>query len=347
MKKSFWGFSTALLFTGIAGFAQQPVTTAEKWDLRKCVDYALENNISVKQADLQIRFAELELKLGKMAQLPGAQLSGNLGYSSGRNQDPTTFSLITTGYLFNNYSLQASVDIFNWFSKKNNIDVKSLNLQATQAGVDKAKNDISLNVAVAYLQILLARQQVSLNNIQVLQTKAQLESTQKQVDAGKLPELNALQLETQLANDSSNLVTAQSSADQSLLQMQALLNLDAAVPFDIVTPPVDLIPVENLADLQPEGVYNLAVANLPQQKVDVLNVKSAMKSVEIAKSSMYPTVSLFGSLGSTFNNKSQQAISKTQITPSIGTVNVGGTDYSVYPLQPYDIYTYGKVSYFD
>lgn len=347
MKKSFWGFLTALLFTGIAGFAQQPVTTTEKWDLRKCVDYALENNISVKQADLQIRFAELELKLGKMAQLPGAQLSGNLGYSSGRNQDPTTFSLITTGYLFNNYSLQASVDIFNWFSKKNNIDVKSLNLQATQAGVDKAKNDISLNVAVAYLQILLARQQVSLNNIQVLQTKAQLESTQKQVDAGKLPELNALQLETQLANDSSNLVTAQSSADQSLLQMQALLNLDAAVPFDIVTPPVDLIPVENLADLQPEGVYNLAVANLPQQKVDVLNVKSAMKSVEVAKSSMYPTVSLFGSLGSTFNNKSQQAISKTQITPSIGTVNVGGTDYSVYPLQPYDIYTYGKVSYFD
>ena len=203
----------ALLFFH-SSFAQPAI---EKWDLRKCVEYALEHNISVRQADLQIRFAELDLKQSKMAQYPGANLSSNLGYSAGRNQDPTTFSLITTGYVFNNYSLQASVDLFNWFSKKNNIVVKDLNLKATQAGLEKAKNDIALNVAVAYLQILLAREQVNLALAKLNQTKAQLESTRKHVDAGNLPELNAANLESLVAADSSSLISAETAAQQSLL----------------------------------------------------------------------------------------------------------------------------------
>lgn len=324
-----------------------PGTTIEKWDLRKCVEYALEHNISVRQADLQIRFAELELKQSKLSQYPAANLSSNLGYSAGRNQDPTSFSLITTGYLFNNYSLQANVDLFSWFTKKNNIVVKDLNLKATRAGVDKAKNDIALNVAVAYLQILLAREQINLALSKLTQTKAQLESTRKKVDAGVLPELNAANLESLVAADSSSLISAGTAAQQSLLQMKALLNLDAAIPFDVVIPPVDRIPVENLADLQPEAVYNLAISNMPQQKVDELNLKAALRSVQVARGSMYPTISLFGSLGSRFNNKSEEIKSKTQVTAPFGTVTVGTTPYDVYPLVPFNNYTYGKIKYFD
>ena len=103
----------------------------------KCVQYALENNISVKQADLQTRFAALDLQLSKWGQYPFVNFSSNTGYSAGRNQDPTSFSLITTGYIFSQYSLQASVDLFNWFSKRNTVVVKDLNLQATRVGFDK------------------------------------------------------------------------------------------------------------------------------------------------------------------------------------------------------------------
>ena len=71
--------------------------TGEKWDLRKCVEYALQNNISIKQADLQIEFAKLDYQQSKLSQYPSANFSGNFGYSSGRNQDPTSFGLITTG----------------------------------------------------------------------------------------------------------------------------------------------------------------------------------------------------------------------------------------------------------
>jgi outer membrane protein len=324
-----------------ASFAQ------DKWDLRKCVEYALQNNISVKQADLQIRFAHLDLQQSKWAQYPFANFSGNLGYSAGRNQDPTSFSLITTGYVFSNYALQSSVDLFNWFTKKNNIAVKDLNLKATQEGVEKAKNDVALNVAVGYLQILLANEQANLARIQVQQTRSQLESTRKQVEAGKLPELNAANLESVLATDSANLISAETSTRQLTLQLKALLNLDAAIPFDVETPPVDRIPVESLADLQPDAVYNLATVNMPQQKVDELNLKAALKNVEVAKGSMYPTFSLFGSLGTAYNNKSKQVLSKSQVSPAIGKVNVNGTDYNVFPLQPYDIFTYGNISYFD
>lgn len=335
-----------MLFT--SSFAQPvPVQTGDKWDLRRCVEYALENNISVKQADLQIRFAELDLKQNKLSQYPDANYSTNLGYSAGRNQDPTTFSLITTGYVFNNHSLQTSVDIFNWFSKRNSIQSRELNLQATKAGFEKAQNDIALNVAIAYLQALLANEQIRIAGVQVEQTKSQLESTLKQVKEGNLPELNAVQLEAQLATDSSSLITAQTSARQSVLQLKALLNFDAAASFEIDTPPVDQIPVDNIADLQPDAVYNLATASMPQQKADILNIQSALKSVQAAKGAMYPTFSLFGSLGTSFNNRSQQAISKTQITPPLGKVTVSGIDYNVFPLLPYDIYSYGKISYFD
>ncbi|NOT51386.1 MAG: TolC family protein [Chitinophagaceae bacterium] len=332
------------LFFLQSSFAQP---ASEKWDLRKCVEYALEHNISVRQADLQIRFAELDLKQSKLAQYPGVNFSTNAGYSAGRNQDPTNFSLTTTGYFFNNYSLQTSVDLFNWFTKKNTITARGLNLKATEAGVEKAKNDIALNVAVAYLQILLAREQINLASSKVTQTISQLESTRKQVDAGKLPELSAANLESILALDSSNLITAETAAQQSLLQMKALLNLDAATPFDVFTPAADRIPVENLADLQPETVYNLAISNMPQQKVDDLNLQSAKKSVDVARGSMYPTISLFGSLGSAFNSRAEEIKSRTSSILPIGTVTVSGTPYTVLSISPFDSYTTGKIGYFD
>lgn len=324
-----------------------PSFSQENWDLRKCVEYALQNNISVKQADLQIRFAALDLQQSKMSQFPFLSFGGNLAYSSGRNQNPTNFSLITTGYLSSGYSLQANVSLFNWFTQKNTIAAKDFTLQATEAGVQKAKNDISLNVAVGYLQVLLGKEQAILASIQVAQTKSQLESTRKQVDAGSLPEINAAQVESQLATDSSNLVAAQTSAKELLLQLKALLNLDAAVDFDIASVPVDLVPVERLGDLQPDAVYNLALLNLPQQKVDELNLKAAMKSVQVARGGMYPTVSLFGSLGTTYNDKASEIKSKTQINSPIGTVSVGGTPYQVYPLNPFDVYNYGNITYFN
>ncbi len=95
----------------------------ERWNLKRAVDYALANNISVKQQDVQARITELQLKQSKLSQYPSANTSANIGYSSGRNQNPVSFDLITQGYLFSNFSLQAGIDLFNWYSKKKHFQV--------------------------------------------------------------------------------------------------------------------------------------------------------------------------------------------------------------------------------
>ena len=274
----------------------------EKWDLRKCVDYALKNNISVRQADLQARFSALNLKQTKAAALPSFNFSSSAGNSFGLSNNPVTGIYENSSFFSIGAQLQSQVTVFNWFYRKNLIAADKLTSEADIEQTKKVQNDVALNVAVAYLQILLAREQVNIADIQIQQTTAQLESTRKQVDAGRLPELNFVQIESQLALDSSSFITAQTSAIQFVLQLKALLNIDAGKPFDIEAPPVDLIPLESLAELQPESVYTSALANLPQQKVNELRIKSAIKSSDAAKAQMYPSISAFGGLNTNYAN---------------------------------------------
>ncbi|HQY10925.1 MAG TPA: TolC family protein [Ferruginibacter sp.] len=320
--------------------------TQEKWNLLRCVEYAMTNNISVKQTDLQTRIAALQLKQSKLGQLPNLNFSGNSGYNSGRNQDPTSFSLITQSYYSANMQLQSSAEIFNWFSKRNTIAANEWELQAARANTDKLKNDIALTVANAYLQILLAMEQEKIAGVQLQQSQAQLSNTRKLVDAGALPELNAAELEAQVARDSSTLISAKGNVQQNILNIKAYMALDAASPFEIDTPPVDKIPVEPIADLQPESVYALAIANMPQQKANDFKIKAAQKMSAAAKGDLYPTLSAYGSLGSGFNSRAQEITGTSKFIAPLGTVKVNNVDYDVFPLQPYTIYNYGKTAFF-
>src|SRR5690606_18260384 len=121
---------------------------------------------------------------------------------------------------------------------------------------------------------------------------------------------------------------------QLILQLKALLNLDASLPFEVVTPPVDMIPVEPLAELQPERVYALALANLPQQKVNSFRIQSAEKTVDAAKGAMYPNIGAFGSIGTNFVNFKERPIFDQVITgysPSGLKVDLGGGN--IYDVQ--------------
>ncbi|MBP6285343.1 MAG: TolC family protein [Ferruginibacter sp.] len=320
--------------------------TQEKWNLLRCVEYAMTNNISVKQTDLQTRIAALQLKQSKLGQLPNLNFSGNSGYNSGRNQDPTSFSLITQSYYSANMQLQSSAEIFNWFSKRNTIAANEWELQAARANTDKLKNDIALTVANAYLQILLAMEQEKIAGVQLQQSQAQLSNTRKLVDAGALPQLNAAELEAQVARDSSTLISAKGNVQQNILNIKAYMALDAASAFEIDTPPVDKIPVEPIADLQPESVYALAIANMPQQKANDFKIKAAQKMSAAAKGDLYPTLSAYGSLGSGFNSRAQEITGTSKFIAPLGTVKVNNVDYDVFPLQPYTIYNYGKTAFF-
>ncbi len=272
----------------------------EKWSLQKCVDYALQNNISIKQSEIQSQISAINYRQSKLSKIPSANLSNNDGFRFGKSQNPSTGILENQNYFSVGLNFQSSVEIFNWFSKKNTILANEWSMMASKASVEKLKNDIALTVANGYLQVLLANEQADIARVQVQQTSAQLEIVKKQVNAGVLPELNEVEVRAQLANDSANLISAIGNVTQAKYLLKANMNLDAATPMELETPPIDQIPVEPIADLQPDLVYAMAVQNLPQQRVSEYNINAARKNALAAKGAMYPTISAYGSLGTNY-----------------------------------------------
>ncbi|MBC8034914.1 MAG: TolC family protein [Chitinophagaceae bacterium] len=303
----------------------------EKWSLKRCVDYAITNNISVKQMDVQRRFEELNFRQTRATNLPTASFSNNTGYGFGRNTDPTTNVNTSQQILSQNFSLSTNITIFNWNRIRNNILSADLANQAAYADVEKTRNDIALNVATTYLQALLAKEQIRIVSVQVQQTVSQLSDVRKRVNAGAIPELDALQLESQLAQDSSNLITAIANADLNLLQLKALMNLDIAASFDIEVPPVETIPLESIADLQPDIVYQLALKNQPAQKANELRYRSFQYDAKAAKAALYPSFSAYGALGTSFASQNRKITGITfndysAVVPGFpgDAVNIGG-----------------------
>lgn len=279
--------------------AQEPA----QWDLQTCVSYALQHNVSVQQADVQARLAKLQAESAKNGQLPTLNGSSGMGLRLGRSIDPTTNGFTNTQFLYNNFGLNGGVQVFNAGKLRNSADAANYSWQASEADKQTAANDISLSVATYYLQVLSTIEQSEIAKIQVQQTKEQLAATKKRVEVGLLPELNLLELETQLANDSSNLISALSSVEQSKLSLKALLNLDAAKPFDIVVQSVDKIKMQSFADLQPDYVFTLAAQNFPNMKAASFRVKAAQKNSSAAKANFFPSLSFGYNLSTNFSNQ--------------------------------------------
>src|ERR1700733_3765654 len=283
-------------------FSVTNLVAQDKWDLRRCVEYALANNISIKQADIDSRTYKLYYDQAKGNQMGALNAATGLGLNFGRSINQTTNIYTNTQGLSQIYNLQANITLFNWFALKRATESNKFNYEAQVVNIDKIKNDVTLNVAAAYLSALLAKQQVSLAKTKIQLTAQQLANTRALVNAGSLPELNAAELEVQFATDTAAIITAQETYDIDKLQLQAILNLDAAAPFDLDTPPVETIPVEPIASLQPDIVYAIAVGTFPQQKMNDLRITAAQKNVDYSRGRLYPTLSAYGALGDNFFN---------------------------------------------
>jgi outer membrane protein len=307
----------------------------------------MDHNISIKQNKLQEDVAALTYRQSKLSQIPSANFSNSDGWRFGKSQNPSTGILENQNFFSVGLNLQTSADIFNWYSKKNTILANQWSLQAARASTEKLKNDVALTVANSYLQILLAREQEKIAGIQVGQSRVQLDIVNKQVSAGALPELNAVELESQLATDTSNLISATGNVTQAKYVLMAYMNLDAGEPFDIDEPPIDQIPLEPIGELQPEDVYTLALANLPQQRMNDFNIKAAEKNSLAAKGVLYPTLSAFGSLGTNYGYSRTPYF--TQIPAGYQSTGLVVTDGMGNVLSGYDVqqpvFTNGEKKY--
>jgi len=303
----------------------------QKWDLRKCVDYAKKNNISVKQADVQARISALQLKQAQLAFYPNASLSSGIGSQFGRSIDRTTNVYSNTQSLYQNFQLQSGIEVYNYGRLKNNFSYAQFSAKAALQDVEKAANDAALSVCTYYLQVLAAKEQLVINEIQIEQTKTQLSITQKKVDAGALAELNLVELEAQLANDSSTYISAKTTYQQNILALKGVINLDAAAPFEVATPEVSTIPIPTFAELQPEDVYQLALGNQPLQKGNEFRMKAAEKNILVSKAQLYPSITLGVNLSSNFYNSFNKitGYNFNGYSQNGDIVNVGGANYAV------------------
>ena len=272
-----------------------------KWDLRRCVDYGMKNNISVKQAAIQAEVSAIIYQQSALQKLPSLSYGLTHGFSFGRTLDRTTNVYTSRSAMFEQMSISSNVLLFNFNSRKNTEEANKLTLEADKAAVDKASNDIGLSIAQFYLRALLSYEQVEISRIVLEQTNAQYKNTRKLVDAGSLPELNAAELEATVARDSATYVQAKSQAELDKLSLKSLLNLPADQSFELVIPPVDKIPVDNLLEIRPEDVYQTALSSQPQIRLNELRRKAAEKGLLVAEAQMKPSVTAFGQLASNFN----------------------------------------------
>ena len=273
-----------------AGSLQQAPTPSGPWTLQGAVDYALANNLTVRQSRLSAQVLDATLLQSRAALLPSANLTGSQTWNYGTYINPLTNVFQSQTTRSNNFSANTQVTLFSGFQLRNTIKRNVLDYEAALGDIEKARNDLSLNVASAFLQTLLAQELVRTNQVRVNSTQQQVDRTQLLLKAGSVAESNLLDTQSQLATDQLNVITAQNQETLARLQLAQYMNLDEAATetLQITTPPLPDPDETALADASPASVYETAQTRLPEIKAADLRVQSALRSEEVARGAYYP-----------------------------------------------------------
>lgn len=308
----------------------------EGWTLEECITYAMEHNLQIKQRMLSQELAGENLLESRAAMLPS--LNGNVshGYNWGRTIDRFTNEFATERVQFNNFYLSSSVYVFNGFRLLNTIQKNRLELMASRYDVDKMRDDISLNIATAYLSILFSIEQLENIRGQVDVTRQQLARTKQLVDAGTLARGSQLTIEAQLAAEERQLVEAENLVELNHLTLTQLLDLPSSEGFRIIRPAFNMEEGSALLE-NPNDIYAYALEHQPGVQSAEIRLEGAAKDVSIAQSYRSPSLAIQGSWGTGYSGASRQLQSATPtgidtlgytIEPTPVPVGIPSFDYS-------------------
>lgn len=267
------------------------------WSLDDCIGYALHNNISVQQRALQVEQNEVELSTAKYSRLPdlSASIGGDASFGRVLQSDNTyTDNNQTSGSL----NVSTSIPVFQGLRINRQIKGGKLDLAAAIQDLERAREDVSINVMTLYLQVLYSRELAEVSERQLELSTQQAVRSRELVAAGKQPESARYESEALQANDELNLTQARNDLRLALLNLSQALNRENAAGFDIVAPELDSLTLASLHDLgTADEVYAYAAENRPHIKAERLRLESSENSVLIAKSALYPSISLSGGYG--------------------------------------------------
>ena len=271
------------------------------WSLRECCDYAIEHNISIKQQENQCRQQEIQLSTAKNSRLPdvNGSVGQNFSFGRGLTMDNTYTNTNTSSTSF---QLGANLPLFTGFEIPNQIKLSKLNLEAATADLEKAKNDIRMQVAQAYVQILYDMEIADVAHRQIAIDSAQVARLQAFVDNGKASEAELSQQKATMANSKLTATQADNNLKLELLALSQLLELPSPEGFTVVRPnPDELAKLMNQDKLiTPDDIYAEALGVKPEILSQQLKLKGTEHSIKIAQAGHYPTLSLSGGLGTNY-----------------------------------------------
>ena len=287
---------TCLVF---AVLLSQPLSAQQSWTLRQCADYAIKHNISIKQKDNQRKQRDIQLSTAKNSRLPDLSASASESFSFGRGLtlDNTYTNRSTSSTSF---SLGTSVPLFTGFKIPNQIKLNQLNLEAATKDLEKAKNDIRMQVAKAYVQILYDTEIAEVAHRQIAIDSAQVVRLEAFVQNGKSSQAALSQQQSTLAQARLTATQADNNLQLSILALTQLLEFPSPEGFSIVRPAFSTTPATSLAGVSPDAIYQEALAMKPEVQAEQLRLTASERSIKIAKAALYPTLNFSAGLQSNY-----------------------------------------------
>ena len=283
---------------GSLGFSAASAQKA--WSLRECCDYAIEHSIPIKQQENQRRQQEVQLSTSRNSRLPDVSASLNQNFSFGRGLTAdNTYSNTNTSST--SLQLGASMPLFTGFQIPNQIKLNQLNLEAATADLEKAKDDIRMKVAQAYVQILYDMEISEVAHRQIAIDSMQVERLQAFVKNGKASESELSQQRATLANSRLLATQADNNTRLAILTLTQLLELPTPDGFSVVRPELADVSADIASAIpSPDIIYAEALGIKPESAAQQLKLKGTEHNIKIARAGYYPTLSLSGGMGTNY-----------------------------------------------
>jgi outer membrane protein len=327
LKKIFFSSCISIALVG-NGLAQ------ETWSLERCITQAQANNRTIKQAQLGVANAKVNLQQDEFSRYPSVSAGSNLGFNFGRSINPSTYQFETAGSNYNGWSLSANAILYAGGRIQQQIKQSGVDLQAAGADAEAVANTVALSVAQAYLQILLFDEQLENTKKRLQQSQNQLVNTERQIKAGALAANARFEIEATIAGNEQNIVTAQNNLEISYLNLKQLVELSPDYELKIEKPQLDVDKEANPDLFILKTVYNQALSTQPNLRANDLRIRSAEMGVKLAKSGYLPTLSVSGSFNSNYSSTILDYMKGTSVTTDITqSVRVNGQPVTITTTQ--------------
>lgn len=293
----------------------------ETWSLQRCIDHAFQYNVQIRQSQLNLDLAGVNKLQSAGALMPTLNASGSHGYNWGQTIDPFTNQFATERIRSNSLGIGTSLTVFNGFQNLNRFRQSNVNIEIQQAELERMKNDVALNVANAFLNVLFQEEFLKIAQSNVEASAQQYDRIDKLVQAGATPQGDLLEISAQLATDEASLVAAQNNLNIAYLNLRQLILIpqDQADSFRIKAPEV-----ADPASLQLPGsaqsATNSALNTFPEIKGAEANVASAAAGVSIARGGMSPRLTASYSYGSGYSGARTIPVGEIQ---QVGVLPIG------------------------